>query len=451
MRRSLARVPARAIRGLGQGATLPDVSGLPAAGDLQGQLAQGQNLLSNAQAAINGGNPTAIANLLQAGITTAVGQTTTTIGTLVRAITTIGAATAVGAAGGPWGAAAGAIVSSIEVAIQAIFGAAPGGNVTYNPGQPTQGAQRLYALQTQWCSMASHMGAESGNCMGWSFYDYISRESPPSNVSKDNQGTLWGEVVANVAGSQSNEYTIRQIVDSDPQTDVANMLGVPGTGADSSLPAAYMKVVKPLCTPIFFQWGEPTLIQFCENNQFFGSSTLTSADRLSNWQNDTTSIIYNGQQLSQSQIMAYALSRRPPSMFFASDLYVTQTSGRNQIFGNCETMTGVASWLGILAAGGSIQSVVNELFLQQKFLNDLDGSVPSLFRLLVERALSMAQAERNAAGIAPPGLSTASKVGAVAAGAGAALLAGVLVYSAVNRISPVTTVELAVARTRRLF
>src|SRR5271154_3413142 len=108
---------------VGLGQSLPDISSLPAVGDLSGQLTQGANLISTAQQTIASGDPNGIAKLLSAGMTFAKNATSTDPGVIVRDLVEIGAATATGAAtGGPWGALAGAIVSSIEVLIDSLFG-----------------------------------------------------------------------------------------------------------------------------------------------------------------------------------------------------------------------------------------------------------------------------------------------------------------------------------------
>jgi len=435
-------------RGLGQ--SLPDISQLPATGDLQAQLAHGENLMTSAKAALNG-DPNAAGNLLSAGVTLASGMGGgDTVGTIVRDIVTIGSATAIGAVGGPWGAAAGFIVSSVEVALQTIFGIGPGNNVTYLSGEPTAGAQDLATRKTQWDAMAGHLGLESLHPVGWSFMDYLAVKYPPNLVTAD-LNEMFNLAKTNVTQTGTNVTT---------------------SNLNSGTPRAkdYPKYVLPLCTPVFFNWYQPDKIQDCINNEYFSwalpstedpsqSTSKPSADHLRYlWQNDTLAIVSKGKQLSQTQIMDYAEAHRPPAMFWASDLYVVQHGwpSWSQIFTNLPTMVGLTTWTGILAAGGSIQSVTAELIFQQKILYDLDGSVPPLFRLLVESALRQARAERAAAAAqvslvtTAAGLSTAGMVGAVTAGVTGAIITGILVYSAVNKVSPVETTRLGLARMGRL-
>jgi hypothetical protein len=497
----------RVHRGLGQDLPggLPDISSLPQAGNLQSQIAQGQNLITTAQSAVSGiasGNPNAqaIAALLSQGVTMANNLTSSSsLGTIVRDIMTIGTATAAGACAGPWGAAVGAIVSSLEVLIQALFGSG-GGWVTYCAGEPTQGASRLYNLVKQWGSMSLHMGQLSGNVMGWTFYDYIARKYPPSGTGKSMQTDLWNEVAQTVwnagkqgngpnnstqltigpwnnmgyAGTQmwpnpskaaeayfaSNYNSYGPCSSSSDQPFAARCVVWPGnyTGpagvedqsGSMSDEAAYMKIVQPLATPVFWGWGEPGspdqpgLINDVENNEFFGKTNKNITDFYNIWKGDTTPIVNNaGEQLSVQDIMTYAEANRPSPMFYASDLYVLQTAGRDQIFCNCDVMSGVATVFGQLAAGASCQSIISELLMQQSILQSLDGKVSPLFRLLVEEYLAKATAERETATLAaannpPAGWSTGAKV---ALGAAVLGVGGLLGYSAYKKESPLVVIQ----------
>lgn len=483
--------------GLGQPA-LPDISSLPGTGDLSSQLTQGQNLITNAKSVISGiasGNPDsrALAGLLSQGMAMSNSiPSSSQLGTIVRDVMTIGSATALGATSGPWGAAVGAVVSSIEVLIQSLFGSGGGGNVVYVTGEPTRGATHLYNLVKQWGQMANHFGLTSGSVMGWTFYDYLARKYPPSGMTAANAQIVWGDVVSNIYNAEMTP-SAGHVAPHDPTTTVnsrqqlaeeyfkTNYQQYGPCSSSSSQPfeascvkwpggnqpdyEKYLKIVNPLATAVFWEWGQPCPSDPCppgsldgvQNNEFFTKAAQQSIGELyAIWQGDTSPIRgNNGRVLSVQQIMNYAERHRPSSMFFASDLYVVQMTGRNQCFGNCETMSGVATACGILAAGGSCQTVLSELLIQQAILQTLDGKVSPLFRMLVEEYLAKAQVERAtaAAGAGIPGadLSTAGKVGAVAAGATGAVLFAILAYSAATKTSPVETTKLGLARAGRLF
>jgi hypothetical protein len=463
---------------------------------LSGQLAQGQNLISAAQQTISSGDPNGIAKLLSAGMTFAQNATSTDPGVIVRDIIQIGSATAAGAAvGGPWGALAGAVVSSIEALFQSLFSTGPGDIVTFPPGQPTMGAQTMAKTLTQWIQQSGHLGAESMNPMGWSFYDYISRKYPPNQLSDSDAQEMWGFILdaLSVNGNGTGRGTPGF---GDQGTQNAGIIVISGVldnfdgywknlthnnpnyplpkKPSSSIPKwkQYRQVAMPICTSAVWNWFDSTAIQNCIFNEWFEPSTSieTNQWRKSLWANDSGGLALkgsNGNVLSVQDIMNYAEANRPNSMFFASDLYVVQRGGYaasffgsdpNQIFSNLETLTALAIACGMLAVGGGVQAISTELLVQQKRVHDLNGGhVPPLFRAFVEDFLAKAHVERAAAaaGAIVPAtqtpLTTAGMVGAVAAGALGAVIVGVLAYSLATKTSPVETTRLAAARTRRLL
>ena len=496
--------------GLGQldlGSAASAVSDLPAAGDLNGQLTAGQNLMqtiNSVAAGIQSGNPNAgqIAALLQQGVVLSNNLTSSSsLGTIARDVMQIGAATAAGATGGPWGAAAGFVVSSLEVLFQALFASPPGGQVSYNPYEPTQGSVRLYNLVKDWGQMSQHLGGVTGLPVGQSFYNYISQKYPPSQTPSSQQGQLWGQVLDNIywasgSGTGGNlgpgqggdilkfesvtgAYLTANSTDKQSLAFYyfsGNYQEYGPCSASYNQPFAakcvkwnsglspqdaYMKLVQPLATAVFWNWAEPQNIVGVENNEFFNNVSgkvaggRSDSDRYSTWQGDTVPIQgKNGTVIGVQQIMDYALANRPPPWFYAADLYALQTQGRNQIYGNCAAMSGVATVCGILAAGGSLQSVVWELLFQQKILHQLDGQVPGMFRNLVEYYLAKAKAEltTNAASATLSQASSSSSFWGTTGGKFAAVGLGVtgalLAYSAYTKQSPVTVVKTVGERAR---
>jgi hypothetical protein len=490
--------------------SVPDISqALP--GNLSSQLTQGQNLFGAIQNAVGGVasgsgiNPQMAAMLLNQGVTVSdqLTQQGGAVGNFVRDVMTIGAAAAAGACAGGVGAAVGAIAAALEIAIQGLFGGGPQNQIAYNPvsptgggSEPTSGAKRIYQFVQQWCQMPANAGLFSGNPFGWTYYDYISRKYPPSSTPPSQQSQLWSLVEANInraAQSTSNPnqpYTLG-IVDEAGSilasgTNFTSNFAVnyflanyyeygpcstssydpfeascvvPGTLDWSNPSSTYMKVVQPVGTPILWWWAQPNGsgsggaspgdgIVDVMHNEWFGTSNQDDDDRYYDWQQDTTPIQgRDGRTISASDIMSYAIANRPSPMFYASDLYVTQASGPNELFGNCAAMSGVAMVCGLLAAGGSCQSIVSELLMEQNFLQHMDGGVPPLFRALVEEYIAKAAIERALASSGvPAGPSSfwstpGGEAAAVALGALGAGAVGVLGYSAYMRQSPLVVLE----------
>jgi hypothetical protein len=496
------------LAGLGQLPTLPP---FPQPGDLEGQLAFGaaiHTIAITAASSIVGGNPDvqAMASLKAIGIpmTTTNITTASNLGVIARDVTTVvGAVASVGAAAaatvaggscaGPWGAAAGAIVAAIEVVVSLFIGG-PSELVGYNGnGAVSPGAQVLYNLVHQWGAMSLNMGAVSGNPVGWSFYDYISRKYPPSGTGQSMKGNLWNEVVSNLwsAGSSPGDPNVGSLKISYGGSLMSqgsfsgpnawaesyfkynygiwgpceggsgeNFQGschpwqgnVGGSGGSMSDEDAYLKLCQPLATPVFWLWygtqSKPAgqAITGVANNCFFQNDGRTIADRYNVWTQDTSPIVTSSGSLSVQQILQYAEANRPSPAFYAADLYVAQTNANsagspNQLYGNCATMSGVATVCGLLAAGGDCLSVASELMIQQYVLQTLNGSVPSLFKLLVDEYVTKAQAEM--AGASAVAVSTPFSWGTAALVAAAMGVTGLLGYSAYTKQSPITVLRSA--------
>jgi len=429
-----------------------------------------------------------------------IARVVTTVATLAATIGTAVATTiAGGSCAGPWGAAAGAVVAAFE-AIVLRFTGGTDENVYFQLGEPTQGATQLYKLVKQWGQMSLDIGAGTGNPQGKSFYNYIAHKYPPNTTPSSQRADLWNEVVANIWAAKKqptngdplgisggihgfNQSTPTEFAEVyfafnyyqwgpcnnsggsgeyyEPHSCVAwygnqqqnrtgdnHAAGNVTSMKQLSDEDAYTALSQPIATEVLWNWYEPNNIQNVTNNQFFDpyeAGSQSMADRYNLWSADTAPILTAQGTLSAAQIMAYAEANRPSPMFYASDLYVVQqqagSKGSNQLFGNCATMSGVATVCGLLAAGGDCLSVAQELLIQQFLLNLRDQAVPPLFQMLVEEYLAKAIQEQAQlqvqAQVQPTGISWPT-VGIVVAAVG---VTGLLGYSAYTKQSPITVLK----------
>jgi len=354
-----------------------NVPPLPAPGNITNQMSQGQAIFSQVSTAGNtlaqGGqvDNSTVSNLLGAGVTLAANRLGGGVGTLMRTLVTIGSATASGfAVGGPFGAAAGAIAGALTSLFSGIFGSnAPtyqGVVFADNPG-----ADALYKYVYQWSQMAGHSGVESLLPQGQTLSDYLSANFPPQTTQRPR--FMWW-----LAAYEGGGATIFLATDPPiPPNNEEAASYTPGGGAwpldatDDANAGEYLKVVAPLDTSIFWEWAQPgqgatSAETYTED---FGSQGTATMDLLVA---DTAA----GQGRSASDIIASAIRRRPDPLFWASDLYVTQIADQGTTnIGQCETLSAMATVLGLLAVGASTRAIVTELLLQQKLLHDMNLSV----------------------------------------------------------------------------
>ncbi len=182
---------------------------------------------------------------------------------------------------------------------------------------------------------------------------------------------------------------------------------------------AYLKLSQPISPEVLWNWLQPggssagpgitnaIYNAYYPNMAALGQRNPNNDDYYNIWAADTIPIPTIGQNvgLSKQEILQYAEANRPSPMFYAADLYVAQQQtggGANQLFGNCATMSGVATVFGLLAAGGSVQNIAAELLIMQSKLYLLDGQVPQLFQMLVNEYLAKAIAEKATTVATPP-------------------------------------------------
>lgn len=480
MRRRLVRGPVREIRGVGQ---VPFQ--LPQAGDVSGQLASGQTLLNQ----INAGDWSSLASegMYFANKLGGANPILSAAAGAMSGLLTTGPTAA--------GFAAMAVVD-----IEAIGASSFGGY---------QGIAAVFGVSNATTATAGAIASTGGvslldqKPLGWHMADYLAFACPPktskrlsilANILNQVGPTLF------VYGWGKNAISAGDLTKSGWYPTGSNC------GTDDQ-PQGCIPIV-PVCTPVIWNWMNGNNIQDCSYNLYFGTGGAggNPAALKAKWLSNTS--VSSG--LTQAQILEAAITRAPDPFYWAAIMYGAYYNvGQWDLDpgGSSETclwqpdlLNGLATVLGMRCKGASTQSVALELLLQQlrlKTLGQQPGYSPSVaksptqveaiamsavglpgttagFQQLLDDHLNLAKLENDiAAGIVQPiagmtlmeqatttslpmtpvsvSLSTASKVGAVLAGAGVALAGGILVYSAVTRTSPVTTVELAYARTRRLF
>ena len=427
---------------------------LPNPGDIQGQAQQGLTLINQIQS----GNTSA---LLQAGVSL-LGAIPGSGGAILQ--DAIGGAFSGFAMGGPCGAVIGGIVGLAE-GVESVIAGADAVTSVLGVSKATQiiGA-RVASLSNK------NVAVLSGNPQGWAMADWVSFAHPP-NTSGNAAGfmTLMKNVagyyvsVVDPVGPAAFEPYMFQDGDGNPNC-IANAL----CGSNSA-PACNQYTAKqflgkqgPLCTPVWFNWYQPSNIVDCNHYLSFGSGGAggDAAALLSTWQQST----YAQGGLSQADIVQRAIATLPDRLYWSYDLYGTTlpsgVGGWQTIYYNVDLMNAMATVLMMRSAGGSTQTIVSELLIQSAILAQSGGVDPSGnplpgnltqnqygFHRFVDDHIKMAIQENAAAGTS---LSTSDMVGAVATGATLTVLAGILGYSAYTKQSPVAATGALLARGRRL-
>jgi hypothetical protein len=392
---------------------------LPVPGNLQAQLAQANQfatLAKQAQSLLETGGDAASeeAKLAAAGVTLASGFISGgsgSTGTLVRTMVNFGTSLvtniASGAAvGGPFGAAAGALISLFS----GIGGQAP----PYVGMQinSTNGSLNLYRLTKQWGGTQGGMGPGSNKPQGQSFCEYLIFKCPPSTTLRPRR-MYWG------AGSSG-------AFDQQSLSDISDPHNEPRWPLDAdSIPLAekYAKEVSPIDPAVLWNWAEPTTGPTSPqtwDQAFGGGSTVVQTEGpAGEWWQDTVPISPgHGQKgMSVGEIQASALRRAPDPMYFAMDLYIVEWSADYGTGANIEQTalaSGIATVCGLLAVGAKTVSIVRELQFQQNKLYTQDGSgggaafTPEAFAAMVKdgtfpKTMTLAEANRQQAeAVVPP-------------------------------------------------
>jgi hypothetical protein len=354
--------------------TPSNVPPLPVPGDLKGQLSQAQGLVSKFGTATTPGAPgqqAALADLLGAGVTM-IGQAVGGTGqTLIRTMVTIGSDVAAGAAvGGPFGAAAGAIVG-VGQAIAQLFQNGPPVYAGFLIDS-TAGSGRLAALVAAWQTM--NEGITSGAAQGESFGSYLVAQVAPRRTLRPR--LLWSLV--NQTGS---------LPPVDAQGSAMPLVGSEGGGgfggaswpptpADIVNAQTYLGLVQPIDLAVLWGWPDPTNAATSTADYAASFQQISQQGSRQLWQDDTKAIV-GPHGMSVASIMASALRRAPDPLYFAQDLYIgaaVSAGNAYTLVTNTAAASALATVLGLLAVGAKTQAIVSELELQQKVLELLDYS-----------------------------------------------------------------------------
>lgn len=433
---------------------------LPNAGDIEGQVQSGNNLISQIHSAAN--DPTASAGLLEAGISLVANA----IGGPGGAVLTdaLGGAMSGFAMAGPMGAVAGAIVGLAE-GILGLFQGADAVVATVGVSAATQTiSAAVQAIGAQ------HPDILTGKPQGWAMADWAAFARPPHTTKNSKTFFAMMQAVSRYVAStitpglselaMSGPYAQN---DSGDPSNIANALC--GTQwqmtsrCNNYTPAQFAAWQKSLCTPVWFDWYQPGQIEDCEKDLFFGSGGAGGnvSALLQTWINST----YAQNGLSQQQIVQRAVSSMIDPMYFGSDLYglpmPSGFSGWGTVYYNPDLMNAVATVLMMRSAGASTQAIVSELLIQAAILsahgsqdpsgNKLPGDVKLNqygFHQLLDDHIRMAQTENALippVSTAPAGLSTGAQIATVFGAAGATMAVGLLGYSAYKKQSPVDVLQ----------
>lgn len=421
--------------------SLPQQGSLGAVAQAQTQLGQAQQIENAMKAVIGGGGASSVNNLLGAGVTMVSNLVpglppSAKVGfQLVGNVASAAIAVASGAAvGGPFGAVAGSLVALGELATTGVPS-----ELWMNPSPV---ATELWQMRTAWVTTAGNVGFETGRPQGWSFIDYLIKTYPPKTT------TRYADLAAALSqGAEELEQTMSALGLScakDFESLAEEIVYTPAGGTfGKSLTSAQQKTLATtksegaLCTSVFFNWGDLTAQDLNDDTKTSAPTTPSLCAQaawvenpdvnLKNlWAGDTVPVISNGQTLSAPVIQSNALARKPDPLYFDWRLYaylyscggswtVTETGGI--VIFNCEALSMLATWCGMLAVGASTRAILSELLSQQKAIYDQNGAsvgVPYLCRMMVEDVLAMAYAEAKAA--ASPVKQTLSKTTAGVSG-----------------------------------
>lgn len=394
------------------------------AGDVQGLLSDGIDLVGNAVGGVGG-------TLIDVG----------------------GGALSGLAIAGPWGAAAAGILS--------IAGNLLGGGADTVVGIVGE-SKATQMISASIVSMLKQQQGSLGHQQGWAMADYLAFASPPNKSKRASTFMTMMQNIAKYAWGNdpgfSQPYWSRQ----DGPSNFANALcGDSGfqPSCNHFTAQQFLGWQVPLCTPVWFQWDDVNAIQDCTSDLVFGSGGAggSVSDLKSKWISQTP--IVSG--VSQAQIVSNAIAKAPDPLYWGSDLYGVVTNsgsggGYATYYFNPDLMNGVATVLAMRSVYASTMSIVAELLLQAALLSEhgtvnasggtLSGHASNnqygFFQLLNDH-IQMAINEDNAAGIAtsPTSSSSWSPAAIVAMGAGLAAVGGILGYSAYTRQSPIAVVK----------
>jgi hypothetical protein len=399
------------------GGSLPDIPAssllnTPAAGNVSNQIAQGQSLLNQVQAAA-GGDSGAQQALLKAATTTLQSATSG----LPRALITDVAGVAAGfAMGGPVGGAVAAAGVAVSL-FSSIFSS--GAPPVYEgiESKPSQAASENWRKLQFYISQPNIIGSTQSNLPpGWYASEYLTLTAPPRTTSSPSEmlaqvkGTYVGAGADPYAAQLMSQYGANDIVlenvsSACPPVDLpkalltmslADFLGAPGERAGAgSADGAWL-----------FMWPDPSganltggLEQgfsfvppgidplpgspFCNlmNMQLRpgpGLTTLQPSSKSATWTAVLNDIIPHP-RLAKATIATNALKLMPDPMWWQSLLYahtfMVDLSGDwgNYLF-NCDLMNAMATVLVMAWSGAHPRAITSDLLMQAAVIRNYGGA-----------------------------------------------------------------------------
>jgi hypothetical protein len=227
---------------------------LPNAGDVQGYMAKGNALLSQASAAIQG-NGSAVAGLLADGVTVVASGAASGSPIATVAVDILGGAVSGFAMGGPVGAVGGALAGMAAAA-----GALGGSGSSLGAISADAGAKAIQAHLLGWAvpnrDVAINPATGQANPVGWALYDYVAQVAARPTLPNGNPGSaiatpfLW--LLDPNAGFGINRIGSFAENGDDPQNRAAylthatnTVLILPGKNATDSLQYAVLRGPPP--------------------------------------------------------------------------------------------------------------------------------------------------------------------------------------------------------------
>ena len=398
------------------GGSLPDIPSssllnTPAAGNISSQIAQGQSLLNQVQAAA-GGDPGAQQALLKAATTTLQSATSG----LPRALITDVAGIATGfAMGGPVGGAVAAAGVAVSL-FSSIFSS--GAPPVYEgiESKPSQAASENWRKLQFYISQPNIIGSTQSNLPpGWYAAEYLVMTAPPrttfspAEMLAQVKGVYAGAGADPYASSLMSQYGASDIlvesVSDCPSGDLPNalltmplpaFLGAPGVKVGAGTADAAWLFMWPdpsganltgglqqgfsFVPPGFY--SSPPGYPLCnlmdmELRPGPGLTTLQPSSKSATW-NAVLNDIIPHPRLTKTTIAQHALKLMPDPMWWQSLLYahtfmVDQGGDWGNYLFNCDLMNAMATVLVMAWSGAHPRAITSDLLMQAAVIRNYGG------------------------------------------------------------------------------
>jgi hypothetical protein len=373
--------------------SLPESSLLntPAAGNVQAQIAQGQQLLNQVQTLFGTpGDPAAQQALLKAGTTVASNLSAGLPKTIIT--DALGVATGF-AVGGP----VGGIAAVAGVAVQLFTSLFSGGAPPVYEGiksQPSQADLHIWTLLQDYMFQVTG-GTESGFPPGWYLALYMNRTRGPWTTKRAAEMLSLAQGTYKAPGGDPYAVQLMSTMGGNGDTSgappPASLLAVKDA-------ATYAKSVWPISPAVLYAWANPSgqglsgqLSQgFTQVNggieegivPFTGAppsagGTAGAPSPASLWQSVLDDTVAHP-RLSKATIAKNALALMPDPLWWDDDIYTQLFSDSSGDFGNYLFNTGLmnamATRLAMASMGAHPRAITSELLMQAATIRQFGGS-----------------------------------------------------------------------------